>query len=91
MAADMGKITAGGREMALRGLTRREVRKMREDGIDLGALPMSQADLALDRVLEMVVSAEDLDYLEEQCNSESVRAFRRIMDLTWGREDEAGN
>ncbi|MCF8094472.1 MAG: hypothetical protein K9J79_03835 [Desulfobacteraceae bacterium] len=89
---DERKVTAGGREIQVRGLKRKEVKWLRtEHGINLSGLRVSQADEAADKVFEIILAPEDIEYLNEQCNSESVRVFNEIMKATYGSGEEAKN
>lgn len=85
------QISVGGRQIELRGLTRKEVKELAEDGLNLGALPRSLAEQAVDAVFKRVLSQDDMDYLDGLVNAEAVRVYRRIMDLTYGSGEEEKN
>lgn len=86
------KIKAGGREIEIRGLKRKEVKQLRQEhGIDLGNLRLAQAEEATDKVFEIVLSPEEIEFLDDQCNAEAVAVFRAIMNATYGREEEKKN
>jgi len=84
-------VNVGGRDVKVRGLTRAEIKQLAEEGINPGALPASLADTALERVLEMVLDPEDNEYLAPLVYAESVKVYKKIMDLTYGKETEAKN
>ncbi|MBA2881833.1 ferritin-like protein [Desulfosalsimonas propionicica] len=85
------QISVGGRQIEVRGLTRKEVKELAEDGLNLGALPRSLAEQAVDAVFKRVLSQDDTDYLDGLVNAEAVRVYRRIMDLTYGSGEEEKN
>ena len=90
--SDERKVTAGGRDIVVRGLKRKEVKQLKNEyGINLSGLRLSQADEAADKVFELVLAPEDIEYLDEQCNAESVRVFNEIMKATYGSGEEAKN
>lgn len=84
-------LSAGGREISIRGLTRKEIRKMSTDGLNPGQVTLARSEEAMDHVLGRVLGKADLDFLDDQLNAESIRVYRRILDLTYGRADEEKN
>lgn len=85
------EITAGGRDIRVRGLTRREVKQLRGKGLDPGHITAAFAEETMDAVMDMVLEKDDLDFLEDQVNAESLKVFRRILDLTFGKADAVKN
>ena len=91
-------VDVAARKIPVRGLTRREVREFRNAGMDLNFFPPTKADEVMDWVLLLGVCPgdatghkESLEYLEDIDNAESLKVFRRIMDLTFGRKVEEKN
>ncbi|MBU2487941.1 MAG: hypothetical protein KKA60_00975 [Proteobacteria bacterium] len=83
------------REIAYRGLTRREVRGLREEGLDLARLPEikepGEVDEALDRVFALAapdVVAGDLDALTP---GEAMDLFVRVCRATFLSPDQEKN
>lgn len=85
-------VKVGGREITIRGLKRKEVKHLKkEHDINLGNIRLAQAEDAADKVFELVLTPEDIEYLDDQVNAEAVRVFHEIMGATYGKEDEKKN
>lgn len=84
-------VRAGGRDIGVRGLTRREVKTLRGRGLDPGSITTARAEDTMDAVMETVLDPGDIDYLDDQTNAESLKVFSRILDLTYGKEGAEKN
>jgi hypothetical protein len=78
------KITLGGRDISFRGLTRREVKRLKADGFNLNNLYPEQLDDAVDAVFSLVMDQEDIDYLDDCVAQDALKAWRAVMDATFG-------
>jgi hypothetical protein len=84
-------IRVGGRDLSVRGLTRKEVKRLKQDGFNLNNLLADQVDDAMDAVFSLAMEPDDIDYLDDCIAQESYRAFRAVMDLTFGSRDAEKN
>lgn len=75
----------------VRGLTRKEVRAFRNEGVDFNAITMARADSVMDQVLEAVLTEEQQGMLDNLENKYAVSAFRACMKETFGSPDEEKN
>ncbi len=90
-AGKKGESMKAGRDIPVRGLTRRELKEMKKKGLNPATLAAGKAEDAMDYVLALICTKDDLAYLDDQCNAEALAVYRRIMDLTYGRADEEKN
>ena len=84
----------GEKEVSFRGLTRREVRGLREGGLDLARLPEisdpGEVDRALDRVFDLAV-VEGAGALGGLTPGEAMDLFVRVCRATFLSPDQAKN
>lgn len=73
----------------IRGLTRREVKQLRADGIDLSGLRPGDAEEVMDRVFAMI--GLDLEQVDGLVYGQVVDLFQDIMKLSFLSEDERKN
>lgn len=84
--------TDSGRQFQVRGLTRGEVRRLREDdGIVLTDINADNAEQALDRVLEIVLSDHDRKELDDLLYRVSLDIWTAVLAETYGSRDEEKN
>jgi hypothetical protein len=83
--------TDTGRQFNVRGLTRGEVRRLREDGLQLTSLNGAQAEDALDRVLEIVLSDHEFKELDDLPNIVAMDIWSAALAETYGSRDEEKN
>jgi hypothetical protein len=77
--------------LEVRGLLRKELRHMQENGMDPAALMPGKATEAVDHVFGLVLPPEVLPRLEELPNADSVRIWRAVLKETYGDGDESKN
>lgn len=87
--SDTGKT----RVVEIRALKRREIRDLKDVGYNCtGCLPqLETADDTVDRGLQTVLSRDDLDFLEECDNQETIRCWQELLKETYGSRDEEKN
>lgn len=84
--------TDSGRQFNVRGLTRGEVKRLRaEEEIDLLRITGENAEQALDRVLEMVLSEHELHELDALPNRVAMDIWTAVLAETYGSRDEEKN
>lgn len=86
-------IKLGGETIKIRALTRQEVRALKDVGFSLAmASPeLSQADEAMDRVLALVLTDDDIAFLETRPLHESLMVWKEILKETYGDPDAEKN
>lgn len=86
---------SNGTEIILRGLKRREVKKLRKDKVHPGTLTAEEmgekGEEVMDSVLEMVLEPDVFILLDELYEQEILKMFKRIMELTYVTEEQAKN
>lgn len=81
-----------GRQFNVRGLTRGEVKRLRDDdGIVLTRITADNAELALDAVLEMVLSEHEFIELDDLPNRLAMDIWLAVLAETYGSRDEEKN
>jgi hypothetical protein len=80
------KINLGGRDIEFRGLTRREVKRLKADGFNLNNLYPDQLDDAVDAVFSLAMDQADIDFLDDCVAQDALKAWRAIMDATFGNK-----
>ncbi len=84
--------TESGRIFNIRGLTRREVKRLaHEDQINLLKIDSDNAEQALDRVLNMVLTKHDLHELDDLPYRVSLDIWSAVLAETFGSRDEEKN
>ena len=84
--------TDEGRQFNIRGLTRGEVKRLRaEYNIELTRITADNAEDALDRVLEMVLSEHELHELDGLPNRVAMNIWTAALAETYGSRDEEKN
>ena len=84
--------TDSGRQFNVRGLTRREVKSLaNEDGINLTNITADNAEKALDRVLEIVLTEHELHELDDMPYRVSMNIWTAVLSETYGSRDEEKN
>ena len=84
-------IRVADEDFQVRGLLRREVRKLKEKGLSISGMDMEKAEETMDAVLQMVLSPEQADRLEDLPYAESVRVWNEVVKLTYGSPGEEKN
>jgi hypothetical protein len=89
----MRQVTlSDGTVLEVRGLFRKEVREMKEKGMDPGGVTPERAFDALEHVLALTVPDSAMRArLEDLPNADSMRIWRGVMRETFGSEDETKN
>lgn len=89
----MPTVEVEGREIKVRAMTRKEVRKLKNAGLHPAQLTPEKSDDALDAVLETVLSKEDLEALEDMPQHSSLKVYQEVLKETFGfvPEDEEKN
>lgn len=80
-------FTSHGETFDLRPLTRGELKTLRKQGYNMGALTTEQADDAMDAVFAMVLG-DDVDRLDAMPNTVAIDVWKKILSLTYGRDPE---
>jgi DNA-directed RNA polymerase subunit F len=75
----------------VRGLTRREVKQFKTEGIEFSSMSPDAAEKALDDVLEIVVDKKIHEKLEDMTFRYSSDVFRAVLKETFGAPDEEKN
>lgn len=84
--------TDSGRQFNVRGLTRREVRQLRDEHfISLTSITAENADQALDKVLETVLTEHELHELDELPYRVCMDIWTAVLAETYGSRDEEKN
>jgi len=84
--------TDSGRQFNVRGLTRREIKELRQVyNINLLKINADNADEVLDRVLDMVVSDHDMHDLDGLPYRVSMDIWSAVLAETYGSRDEEKN
>lgn len=81
------------REIKIRALKRKEIRDLSDYGYDYAkCIPgLDVAHDAVDKSLSMVLTDEDLCFLDECDNREQIRCWQELLKETYGSEDEEKN
>ena len=81
------------RQVEIRALKRKEIRSLKDCGYNyLGCVPsLETAEEAIDKALGMVLSQNDLDFLDECDNQEAQRCWKELLKETYGSRDEEKN
>lgn len=87
----MRQIKIGNKTFEVRGLSRGEVRQVRQAGFNLNVLTLENAEDALDFVFDIVFSKEDNLILDDLPNSFSMKVWRAVLFETYGSEEEEKN
>jgi len=77
-------IEINGREIAYRGLKRKEVKALKKEGFDLGRLDTEDVDEAMDRLFDTVLDPSDIEFLDDQVNRASYDVFKAVLAATYG-------
>jgi hypothetical protein len=83
--------TDSGRQFNVRGLTRGEVKTLAAEGIYLTKIDADNAELALDRVLEIVLTEHEMHELDDLVYSISLAVWTAALAETYGSRDEEKN
>jgi hypothetical protein len=73
----------GDKVFEIRPLTRGELRSLRKSGYNLVALDISNAEDAMDAVLEMVFK-DRVNEIYNLPNPDAIEIFKAILELTYG-------
>ena len=87
----MRDIEIANKVLSVRGLKRKEIKKLKKDGINLGDLKLEQIDDVLDTIFPMVFSKKDVELIEDAAYKESVKVWTAILEETFGSKDEEKN
>lgn len=87
--ADTGET----RMIAIRALKRKEIRGLKNVGYNyVGCVPTVETlEETVDRALGLVLSENDLEFLDECDNKESQRCWNELLKETYGSKDEEKN
>ena len=75
----------------IRSLTRGEIKDLREDGMNLAALTVENANEAQDRAAELMLSKSQLEQYYKMEPKETLPLWIAIMKETYGAKDEEKN
>jgi len=78
----------GGLSLELRSLTRGELKSLRKKGFNLGSLDPTNADEAIDEVINIILGEEETKKADSLPNKNYVDIFGEIIKLTFGGETE---
>lgn len=89
----MDPVEINGRDIEIRGLTRKEVRDLEPYGFScLACVPVYEtADQAMEKVFDLVLSREDRAFLDDCPNSDSITVWKEILKETYGSRTEEKN
>lgn len=81
------------RKIQIRALKKKEIRSLKEYGYGSFFFKPDgeHPDDAIDKALEAVLSAEELEFLDECGNTESTRAWKEMLKETYGAKEEEKN
>lgn len=81
------------RAIEVRGLTRKEVRALEPEGYTVMGpmLNLANANRAVEKVFDLVLSREDIAFLETQPHIQTLKVWREINNETFGSKDEEKN
>jgi len=77
-------IEIAGREIAYRGLKRKEVKALKKEGIDIGRMKTDDVDAVMDRLFELVLNPDDIGFLDDQLNRCALDVFKAVIAETYG-------
>lgn len=85
--------TGDKRQIEIRALKRKEIRELKDCGYNyLGCVPtVDTAEEAIDRALGLVLSENDLEFLDECDNQEAQRCWKELLKETYGSKEEEKN
>ena len=87
----MREVEINGRKFQVRGLKRKEIRALREQGFVLLALKGEDLDAAQDATFEIVFGPEDLAAIDEMDNRDALKLWDAILRETYPAADEIKN
>ena len=89
----MKTILIDGVDIAIRSLTRQEIKDMKDLGYSyLGCSPtLGTANQVVDAALEKVLSKADMDHLDSMPNQCTLDCWKEILKETYGAPDEEKN
>lgn len=96
----MRDVTIGETKIKVRGLTIKEIKKLKEEGQALTimgpdvrkmAIDLDLAEKTMNRVLEITIPPEKITELEDQPATETHKVWRAVLDETYGSETEEKN
>lgn len=88
----MRTVTIGSNhQFDIPGLTRKQLRELKADKIDLSDIPKENADDIVDRVLSMALTKEQIKILEDLENKWTLVAWRTVLAETYGAPEEEKN
>ena len=83
MAKD-NEFQVDGKKFPVRGLKRKEVKKLNKDGFSLMCIMPQTVEALMEQVLDVVLTGEQQALLDECDFKESLNVWRRILELTLG-------
>lgn len=89
----MGVVVFEDRKIDVPSLTRGQIRELKPFGFTYFSCrpTIEQANEAMDGALKMVLSDDDLSYLDARPNKDSFRVWKEILTETYGGGDDEGN
>jgi len=89
----MNLIEVNNKLIEIRGLTRGEIKQLADLGYTyFGCVPtMETANQAQDKCLAMVLSEDDLAFVDTCSNKDAIRVWTEILKETYGAPDEEKN
>ncbi len=88
----MREIEIDGTTFNVRGLKRKEVKKLKKDGFNImGGLDQDQADDAMDKVFELIFDESEIEQLDDLVFSKAMEIWVTVLKETFGAKDEEKN
>ena len=81
------------RKINIRALKRKEIRSLKNVGYNyVGCVPTIETlEETIDRALDLALSENDLEFLDECDNQEAQRCWNELLKETYGSKDEEKN
>jgi len=86
----MREVEINGTIFEVRGLKRKEIKKLRKDGIVLTGLDAEKADIAMDLIFELLF-ANQIELIDDMENADALKLWVAVMRETYGASDEEKN
>lgn len=89
----MGEITMKGKKVFMRSLTRGEIKQLKKYGYTIfGCVPdFDQSSDAMDECFKLVLSEDQIAYLDSVPNKKVIDVWKEILAETYGSQDEEKN
>lgn len=87
----MRTITINEQSFDVRGLKRKEVKTLRNEGLSLTSLDPETSEQAMERVFEMIFSPDQINQIDELQNVDALKLWTAALSETYGSPGEEKN